>query len=219
MKKDTMPQVAQYWNSIAGEFDTIYSGEKGAFARFLDRWFRKDMYQRLNWVMGKCGDVGGLRVCDIGCGSGRFVTEFAKRGAAHVTGVDVAAEMLKLAQRLVERDGVASACDFVHADVLDWRTDQTYDITIAIGFWDYIADPGSRLDRIRRLTGRTFLSAWPRVWTWRMPVRKLRLQFIRGCPVYFFRKADVRRLLEQAGFQVETCDTVGKLFCVEARPV
>ncbi len=57
--------------------------------------------------MQKCGDVRGKTICDIGCGSGRFVTEFAKRGAARVTGVDVAPDMLKLAQGLVERDGVA----------------------------------------------------------------------------------------------------------------
>jgi len=53
--------------------------------------------------------------------------------------------------------------------------------------------------------------------TWRMPVRKVRLQYILGCPVYFFRKPQVYKMLEDAGFEVVSCETIGKLFCVEAR--
>ena len=83
MKKDNMPQVARFWNDIAEEFDTIYTGRKGQFARFLDQWLRKDIYQRFEWVMERSGDVRGKSICDIGCGSGRFVTEFVKRGAEH----------------------------------------------------------------------------------------------------------------------------------------
>ncbi len=217
--RDTMPQVAEFWNSAAREFDAIYSGAgKSRWARFLDHFFRSDIYQRFDWVMQKSGDVGGQTICDLGCGSGRFVTEFAQRGATRVTGVDVAPEMLKLARDLVERGGVERRCDFVLNDILDWKTNRVFDITIAIGLWDYIAAPHQRLVNIRKLTGGTFLSAWPRFWTWRMPIRKLRLGFIRGCPVYFFRKSQVRRLLEQAGFEVVSLETVGKLFCVETRP-
>jgi ubiquinone/menaquinone biosynthesis C-methylase UbiE len=219
MKQDNMPQVARFWNDIAVEFDAIYSGKKSPIGRAMDQYFRKDIYQRFDWVMQKSGDVQGKRICDIGCGSGRFVTELAKRGAAHVTGVDVAPEMLKLAQELVTKDGVQNKCDFVHADVLNWKTTETYDKTIAIGFWDYIQDPPERLRNIRRITTQQFLSAWPRFWTWRMPVRKVRLQYIRGCPVYFFREPQVRKMIEDAGFKVVSCEVVGKLFCVDARPV
>ena len=219
MTRDTMPAVARFWNSAAREFDAIYSGAgKSAFAHFLDSFFRRDIYQRFDWVMEKSGDVRGKTICDVGCGSGRFVTEFAQRGASRVTGVDVAPEMLKMARSLVERGGVEQQCDFVSSDILDWKTDRVFDITIAIGLWDYIAAPHQRLLAIRQMTGGTFLSAWPRLWTWRMPVRKLRLGYIRGCPVYFFRKSEVRRLLEEAGFEVVSIETVGKLFCVEARP-
>jgi len=219
MKKDNMPQVARFWNDIAEDFDTIYTGRKGAVGRWLDQCLRKDIYQRFDWVMERSGDVTGLEVCDIGCGSGRFVTEFVKRGAAHVTGVDVAPEMLRLSRELTTKDRTEDKCDFVLADVLNWQTTNTYDITIAIGFWDYIQDPPERLRLIRNLTRKTFLSAWPRFWTWRMPVRKVRLQYIRGCPVYFFRRSQVEEMLRASGFEVVRVDTVGKLFCVEARPV
>jgi SAM-dependent methyltransferase len=217
--RDTMAQVTRYWNSTAGKFDAIYTGAgKSALARFLDHVLRSDMYARFEWVMEKSGDVRGKTVCDIGCGSGRFVAELAQRGAARVTGVDVAPEMLKLARSLVDRADVERQCEFVLSDILDWKTNRVFDIAIAIGLWDYIADPLQRLIAIRQFTHGTFLSAWPRFWTWRMPVRKLRLQYLRGCPVYFFRKSQVRRLLEQAGFDVLGVETIGQLFCVEARP-
>ncbi|MGD1072488.1 MAG: class I SAM-dependent methyltransferase [Bryobacteraceae bacterium] len=215
--KDNMPQVARFWNDIAHDFDAIYSGRKGPVGRWLDQWLRKDIYQRFDWVMRKCGDVRGKKICDIGCGSGRFVSTFAKNGASRVVGVDVAPEMLKIASELTAKDGVADRCEFVNSDVLNWKTDERFDITIAIGFWDYIADPPERLRIIRAMTGETFLSAWPRFWTWRMPIRKVRLS-LQGCPVYFFREPEVRRLLSEAGFKVVSVEVVGKLFCVESIP-
>jgi SAM-dependent methyltransferase len=218
-KRDTMVQVARYWNNIAEEFDSIYTGKnKSAVARALDRYFRADIYGRFEWVMQHCGDIRGGSICDIGCGSGRFVAEFVRRGAGHVTGVDVAPEMIRLAEDLVAKDGVADRCDFAVADVLNWKPTRSFDVTIAIGFWDYIANPVERLRLIRSFTTGRFLSAWPRFWTWRMPVRKVRLEYILGCPVYFFREAEVYRMLGDAGFRVESCEVVGKLFCVDARP-
>jgi SAM-dependent methyltransferase len=218
MTKDTMPAVARFWNAAADEFDSIYSGAgKNKFTRALDCFFRRDMYQRFDWVMARAGDLRGKTVCDAGCGSGRFVAEFARRGAERITGIDIAPEMIRCARALVQNDGVAEQCEFVTGDVLDWSSDRAFDLSIAIGLWDYIADPHVRLQVIRGLTRGVFLSAWPRFWTWRMPVRKLRLGYIRGCPVYFFRENQVRRLLQEAGFEVTRFETVGKLFCVEAR--
>jgi len=218
MKKDTMPQVASYWNAIAEDFDAIYTGRnKSSLSRFLDRTLRKDIYGRYEWVMQRSGDVKGKTICDIGCGSGRFAATFARNGAA-VTGIDVAPEMIRLASALAASEGVAASCEFHVSDILHWKSEQVFDETIAIGFWDYIADPPQRLRLIRGITREKFLSAWPRFWTWRMPVRRVRLG-ISGCPVYFFRKAQVVRMLQEAGFEVQRVDVVGKLFCVEARPV
>lgn len=218
MKKDTMPQVARYWNAIAEDFDAIYTGRnKSGFSRFLDRTLRKDIYGRYEWVMERSGDVKGKTICDIGCGSGRFAATFARNGAS-VTGIDVAPEMIRMAGELAAQEGVSGSCEFHVSDILNWKTDRVFDETIAIGFWDYIADPPERLRLIRSMTREKFLSAWPRFWTWRMPVRQVRLS-LAGCPVYFFRKPQVVKMLEEAGFEVQRVDVVGKLFCVEARPV
>ena len=119
-KTDEARQVAEYWDRIAPEFDSIYGGKKNLLARRLDHWLRKDMYQRFDWVMRQAEELRPATVCDIGCGSGRFVSSLAKR-SAQVSGVDFAPEMLNLARQLVEREGVADRCRFVLSDVLDWK--------------------------------------------------------------------------------------------------
>jgi SAM-dependent methyltransferase len=44
------------------------------------------------------GDVAGRRILDVGCGTGPLSAALRDRGAV-VTGIDVSAEMLKLARR------------------------------------------------------------------------------------------------------------------------
>lgn len=216
---DTMPLVQRFWNKSAIEFDAIYTGQnKSVFQRTLDHVFRKDIYERFDWIMTHAGPLEGKTVCDAGCGSGRFVAEFARRGVARAVGIDVAPNMLTLARELAAVKGVSSLCEFVCADVADWDSSRNFDITVAVGLWDYIAFPAARLGRIRQVTNERFLSTWPRYWTWRMPIRKLRLG-IANCPVYFFTESQVRQLLCDSGFRIHRMEVVGKLFCVDARPV
>jgi 2-polyprenyl-3-methyl-5-hydroxy-6-metoxy-1,4-benzoquinol methylase len=214
---DETQQVAKYWNNIANDFDAIYTGQKNPVSRALDRWLRRDIYQRFEWVMSQAGDVRGMKICDIGCGSGRFVASLAKRGA-QVTGVDFAPEMLKLGAILAEGEGVSDRCKFVLSDVLDWKTSEQFDLAIAIGFWDYVADPLPRLQVIRGLAKKTFLSAWPRAATMRAAIRKVRLK-ADGCPVYFWHLEQVEDYLQRAGFRVESREILGQLHCVRATAV
>jgi SAM-dependent methyltransferase len=216
-KTDESQQIAEYWNNIANQFDAIYTGNKNPVARAMDRWLRRDIYQRFEWVMSEAGDARGMKICDIGCGSGRFVASLAKRGA-HVTGVDFAPEMLKLGAQLAEKEGVADRCKFVLSDVLDWKTNEKFDLVFAIGFWDYVKDPLPRLQVIRGLTNTTFLSAWPRAGTFRAAIRSVRLKAA-GCPVYFFSRPQVEDYLQRAGFGVESHRILGQLHCVRSRTV
>jgi SAM-dependent methyltransferase len=217
MVQDETQQIAEYWDRIAPQFDAIYTGKKNPIARTLDHWLRRDIYQRFDWVMRKAGDVRNSTVCDVGCGSGRFVAALAQRGA-RVTGLDFAPQMLDLGRELVKQTGVADKCDFVLSDILDWKTSQTFDLVIAIGFWDYVADPLERLKVIRGISGSRFLSAWPRAGTWRAAIRKRRLK-VEGCPVYFWTHSQVEDYLGRAGFSITSSEVYGQLFCVESQAV
>jgi len=58
-------------------------------------------YERL------CGDIReGQRVLDIGCGTGALTLRAARKGG-HVTGIDISAEMLRIAARRAREAGLA----------------------------------------------------------------------------------------------------------------
>jgi SAM-dependent methyltransferase len=145
------------------------------------------------------------------------VAALAQRGA-RVTGLDFAPQMLDLARELVKQQRVADRCNFVLSDILDWKTSDQFDLVIAIGFWDYVADPLERLKVIRGITRDRFLSAWPRAGTIRAAIRKRRLR-VAGCPVYFWTHAQVEDYLTKAGFSIESSEIYGQLFCVESKAV
>ena len=77
-----------------------------------------------------------------------------------------------------------------------------------------VAWAGNR--QMRQSASETVIASFPRLWTWRAPVRKARLA-LRGCSVYFYSKKRVAMLLREAGFGSFTIAKVGKLFCVTAK--
>ena len=77
-----------------------------------------DRYQRppsdtaypLEYAYHQLGDVTGRRIVDFGCGSGANTVLLASRGA-HVWGIDISEDLLRLAKRRLAvsgRDGEAS---------------------------------------------------------------------------------------------------------------
>jgi SAM-dependent methyltransferase len=64
------------------------------------------------------GDVRGRRVLDFGCGSGSNSVLLANRGA-HVWGVDISEDLLRLAARRLEASGLPKAAEFIVASAHD----------------------------------------------------------------------------------------------------
>jgi len=207
-------KVTEFFKAEEGGFDDIYSGRKNRVAAWLDRVFRWDMRARYEETLRECGDASGLRVLDVGCGSGRYMIPLARRGA-HVTGVDSAEEMIDLARRLAREAGVDNRCAFLKGDFPSTAISGPFDITLAIGFFDYIKDPHACLTAMRRLTRGRLIATFPRFWTWRAPVRKVRLA-LKGCPVYFYTREGVARLLGEAGWGELRVKRVGKLHFIVA---
>lgn len=94
------------------------------------------------------GDVRGLRVLDLGCGSGFYARELARRGAASVTGVDCSEGMLDYARRRNESDKLA--IDYIQADamapssIIDDSLANRYDLVVSVYVAPY-ADSETRL--------------------------------------------------------------------------
>ncbi|HVG19433.1 MAG TPA: class I SAM-dependent methyltransferase [Blastocatellia bacterium] len=204
-----------YWNSEVNAFHSIYSHQKSKLARYLDQVFRKDMYDRFVFTIDNCAPVERRSFLDVGCGSGIYSLELARRGAASVTGLDIAENMLEICRRSAAQERVDDRCRFLHTDLLEYRADSSFDVSIGIGLFDYISDPLPVLKKMRQVTTDKAIMSFPRLYTWRAPVRKARLS-LKGCPVFFYTREKIGRLLKEAGFESHEVTKVGKLHCVIA---
>jgi hypothetical protein len=111
--------------------------------------------------------------------------------------------------------GLNDRVTFIQTDLLEYTNDSQFDVSYGIGLFDYISDPLPVLRRMRELTRSKAIMAFPRLWTWRAPIRKMRLT-MKGCPVFFYSKARVDSLMKVAGFSRWEVVKVGKLHCVVA---
>jgi len=209
--------VLAYWDRTAASFDSIYTGDKPGWARFLDKLLRRDMYKRFDWVMKNSRDLQGKSVCDLGCGTGRYLIAYAQSGAQRVLGIDGAPSMVERAFSLIQQAGLQDKAEVKNYPILNCPEDERFDITIAIGVFDYTQYSAPLLEKIRRITGSLFLSTFPRYWTYRMPIRRVRLGLL-GCPVYFYTMNQIRALHERAGFTCERIERMGAIYCVLATP-
>jgi len=193
---DTRTQ--KYFDQNAKTFDSIYHDGQ-PIARAINRWLRKAIYERFAITFEKSEPLAGKTVLDVGCGSGRYSVEFAKRGAARVLGVDYAPGMLSLAKAYAEENGVADRCEFRAGDFTTVSLDEKFDVSIAIGVFDYQNKPAEFMRRMVARTNGKVIGSFPGRSLIRMPLRKFRYWW-GDCPVYFYREAEVRDIAEKAGF-------------------
>ena len=70
----------------------------------------------------------------------------------------------------------------------------SFDLTIALGVFDYIGDPQAFLGKMRRISSKALVASWPTPGL-RMALRKLRY----SCPVYSYTEEQIRQLHSRAG--------------------
>lgn len=206
-----------FWNSEADAFQRIYTHRKSKFANTLDQIFRKDMYERYQFTIANCEPVKGRTFLDVGCGNALYSLELARKGAAKVVGIDIAEVMIGLCRKASDAENLSDRCTFIQTDLLEYNPDSKFDVSFGIGLFDYIRDPLPVLKKMREVSTDKVIMAFPRLWTWRAPVRKVRLG-IKGCDVFFYSAGRIAELMKDAGFSRHELTKVGKLYCVVAYP-
>lgn len=173
--------------------------QEARLSRLFNRWVRRPFYRRFELTMAACGDVRGKRILDVGCGSGRYAVALAERGA-EVLGIDFASNMLALARELAVRCGVSARCHFVLADFLEYDFCETFNISLAIGLFDYVPDPLIFLEKLCLFTKEQVVFTFPRPGGWRAAQRRPRY-WLKGCPIYFWSQESMAAYLAAAGYQ------------------
>lgn len=92
----------------------------------------------LEYAYHLLGDVAGCRIVDFGCGSGANTVLLAHRGA-HVWGVDISEDLIRLAQRRMQVSGRAGGAQFIVGSAHDLPfPDGSIDIVFGIAILHHL---------------------------------------------------------------------------------
>lgn len=199
MPNASLDSVRQRFERDARTFDAIYRLERSPWSRWFNKTFRKAVFERYDVTFRESGDVAGKNVLDIGCGSGVYSVDFARRGAAKVLGIDFSENMLQLARAEAATHGVTDRTEFVCRNFLDVDLPREFDVTIAMGVFDYLPEPLPFLRKMVSVTRGRIIASFPGHSLVRKRLRKLRYAVSGRGTVYFYTEAEVRKLALDAG--------------------
>lgn len=117
-----------------------------------------DALYALEYAYYLLGDVRGLTVLDLGCGSGQNLVALSRRGA-NAIGIDISPHLIQLAQQRLKKEG-ESASARVATAYETCLPDESVDVVFAIAVLHHLELPVVReeIRRILRKRGRFIFS-------------------------------------------------------------
>lgn len=201
LKVKSQNNAAQrYFDRVPKKWDAFYSHEN-RFMYLINKLLRKGLYERYRLTFEHCGDLSDAKVLDIGCGTGRYSIECIKRGASHVVGIDFAPSMIDFSREIAQQMNVANKCAFICDDFLTYPFEESFDIILALGFFDYIKNPEPLFKKIAQMNPRKFVASFPRftpIWGLQ---RMIRYYWVKKCPIYNYNREKLEQLYLEAPFQ------------------
>jgi ubiquinone/menaquinone biosynthesis C-methylase UbiE len=176
----------QYWDVRSELFANYYKKPS-----FFDKLFRQAVYTRTAVALKTIQDYDRPTVLDIGSGPGiNSVTWLKNSDASFLLGIDFAASMNDYARKHAAAEGVANRCKFIEGDFMKHDFgNQTFDVSVAAGVFDYIADARAFIRKMAAVTNKAFVASWPSNGI-RMVLRRYRYT----CSVYHYSEKTIREL-------------------------
>jgi SAM-dependent methyltransferase len=193
------PRMLQPTRRLSAGLEVFHDHGTGRSSAWFDFGSRNQLRARFELTFERLGSLSGRRGLDIGCGSGIYMAEALRRGAAHVVGVDPAPGMLELARRRVEQAQRISQITLLEGYFPQTLPEGPFDFAIVIGVLDYVGDPLAFLRAIRGLVSGQTVASFPAPHWLYAPIRELRGR-LRGEPVHFYDEPEIRTLAGAAGF-------------------
>lgn len=187
---DSTGRVREHFRKKAFSFDHLYDEDHA-----LQRALRPGLFNRREFALEVAREYEAPRVLDVGGGSARIGEPFLDQGASRYVDVDLSDSMLELARARLARFGDEKVT-LIQGDFLSADIPGPFDVILALGYFDYIADAPAHVRRISELLapGGSIVASFPR-WTWtKGPVRKLRYEVINNCPIFDYTREGLKEL-------------------------
>ncbi len=139
-------QSVHYWNSISGNYDTLY---EDAWSRAEDSELSRLLTDLLRRMHARNDNKSGIRVLDLACGTG-LVAEMLSEIAAirQYHGVDISPKMLELCDLRCRKLGIPYKLTEANLDIYS-ISEAPYDLIICANSGaSFMRDPISLLDNI-----------------------------------------------------------------------
>ena len=127
------------------EYDAI----AGAYKDSKQLSFRK--YIEEYTLFETLGDISGVKALDLACGEGFYTRKLKRAGAGEVLGVDVSAEMVRLAE--AEERARPAGCRYLNRDAAALVLDEPVDLVVAMYLLNYARDADELLRFVRAAHG------------------------------------------------------------------
>ena len=192
---DTTARVREHFRRKAFSFDHLYDEE-----RALQRALRPGLFNRREFALQVAGEYDAPRVLDVGGGSARIGELALEQGASRYVDIDLSDSMLELARERLQRFDEEKVA-LIQGDFLRAAIPGSYEVILAMGYFDYIEDAPAHVRRMRELIapGGSVVASFPR-WTWtKGPIRKLRYEVINNCPIFDYTREGLVQLFDAFG--------------------
>ena len=107
------------------------------------------VYSMHPWMKNYFNDCGNKVILEVGCGLGRDLVQFARKGAI-VTGLDMSSESIKLAKQNFKLNNLKANFFIGDAENLSFL-DKSFDIVYSYGVLHHTVDTQKGLDEIHRV--------------------------------------------------------------------
>lgn len=147
-------QLKHYWDLFIERWEQdTYAVPKGGIFKKINFVLRSPLRNRLKIAMNLLnGNINDAAILELGCGTGIFSLELLKRGARHITGVDISkVATSKANERMLRKNIDASRYSFICGDASEADC-SAYDIVIGIGLLDWMTfeDADKLFNNIKR---------------------------------------------------------------------
>jgi SAM-dependent methyltransferase len=186
---DSTGRVREHFRKKAFSFDHLYDEDHA-----LQRALRPGLFNRREFALEVARAYDAPRVLDVGGGSGRIGEPFLEQGASRYVDVDLSDSMLDLARKRLDRFG--DKVSLIQGDFLATPVPGSYDVILALGYFDYIENAPAHVRRMGELAapGGSVVASFPR-WTWtKGPIRKLRYEVVNNCPIFDYTRDGLTQL-------------------------
>jgi 2-polyprenyl-3-methyl-5-hydroxy-6-metoxy-1,4-benzoquinol methylase len=185
-------RVASFFDREAARFQSVDDVNVEWSKRLINAVFRRSLRLRYERTMTECVEIEGKTVLDIGCGPGAYSAVLAQRGARSVTGIDIAPQMIEIANRRAAEAGVSGQCKFLHSDLDNYQSETLFDYVIAMGILDYVGRADQFVRKALALTASKALFSFPKqagILAWQR-----RFRYRHKCPVFTYSRGDLDAL-------------------------